>query len=409
MPVPVVQAGTTTCPASGTAPQLYQGTLYGQARESIAFSLTFSGGRISGSMGMAMLGTTAATSNPVTGTLNGQRCTFTAGGVMQGAVFDGACNGQTFNGTYNAQGVPMQFMTSLAPGAANAVSTACTATAPAQLAANPPVVPPAPVQAGQTVYCGQITGPQFGATIEPVRIAMAATSNTPSTLTIGNNLPGSGVFYGVPAIAPNFACGVSTGALAFQGTCTPTSIAAYTRSNAAPGYGEIQASTQRCTNPMAALPAPFPAPAPVAPNPPPPVQAVVTPTPPAPIPQPAPKPAQPTHPPGVLYCGTFGNTTTQINGMLQILIYPGAGFSGELSVGQAISNASVSTFGSGTFTAMMGLNGDVNGCSATDSGGLSFYGTCTATEISSTSYSILGLDGKPQIGSFDVTTQGCGG
>jgi hypothetical protein len=67
-------------------------------------------------------------------------------------------------------------------------------------------------------------------------------------------------------------------------------------------------------------------------------------------------------------------------------------------VGQAISNASRSTFGSGTFT---GFRTGTT-CGATDSGGLQLKGTCTATSISTNLYSI-----DEQSGSFSVTTAGC--
>ncbi|MGD0733169.1 MAG: hypothetical protein ABR956_18035 [Terracidiphilus sp.] len=129
-------------------------------------------------------------------------------------------------------------------------------------------------------------------------------------------------------------------------------------------------------------------------------------SPPAPTATPAPvqraaSPPAPTATPGqqsVLYCGTFTNTTYHFTGYLEIRVDPGAPFSGEVSVGQAISKMSGSTYGSGTFA------GTRNGtsCGATDSGGLQFTCTLTATSISSNHYSIGG-----QIGTFSVTTAGC--
>jgi hypothetical protein len=208
---------------------------------------------------------------------------------------------------------------------------------------------------------------------------------------IGNSMPGSG------NIAESFSggyCYGSTGTIAFTGICTSTTIAAHFATTAAPGQGHFEASTAACTNSQAALPAPFlSTPPPVANNPPqqPPAPR---PTPPTPV---APKPAAPVAQP-VLYCGTFFNVTYQFSGVLQIQVNPGAGFTGAVSVGQALSKTSLTTYGSGTF------NGTRNGtsCGGTDTGGLTFDGTCSPTAIQAT-YSIAG-----QNGSFNVTTAGCG-
>ena len=399
-PTPTVPAGANTCPASGTALQHYAGLLYAIGQpESLAFSLVFNGGNITGYEGQAGQGYTPTTPNPLTGTISGQHCKLTVGGMMNGTVFDGTCNGQSFNGTEITSGVPLQFATNLAPGTANAVTTACTQPAPAQNAANPPVIPPvqtpAPPKPGQTVYCGQITGPQFGNMVEPVRITWTAAANSPSTLTIGNNMPGSGVFYGI--ISPTLACDGSTGALAFNGTCTSTTIAAYTRSNAAPGYGEIQASTQRCTNSMAALPAPYPAPAAAQSTPPRPTQAT---TPPAPAPvHPAPAPATQA---ALRYCGMFVNSTPNMIGFRGAIEFdlpaPNTMNGAVLIIGQPLTPNVGSDFGGGRIR-----GGTWSPCSGVSDGGFTFSNaTCTSTTISGV-YSIIGGNPNVQNGSFSAT------
>jgi hypothetical protein len=408
--LPVAQAGATTCPASGTAPQLYRGTLYGQAQESIAFSLTFNGGRILGSMGMAMLGAAAPTPNPVSGTLNGQQCTLTAGGMMSGAVFAGTCNGQSFNGTYNAQGVPMQFMTTLAPGSANAVSTACNAPAPTP--AHPPAVPVATTPTSPTItYCGRLSGPEFGATIEMVRITMSPTGQGIGSMVIGNNLPGSGSIS--ESVNGGYCYGTTPG-IEFTAICAPTTIAGFFDNTVAAGQGHFEASTAACTNAMATLPAPF-LKIPVAPVPPKPVQAVVTPpaptpVPPVPVPQPKPAPA----PKPVTYCGFFDDVSVGVEGSYTVTLDPGSSlsgpgttFSGTFTMGQLFTTVTYNEeWGDGHFTGTR--NG--NQCSGqTDSGQTTFSssnvldgtGACTATVFN------VAYVATPQNGTITTSTAKC--
>jgi hypothetical protein len=229
-----------------------------------------------------------------------------------------------------------------------------------------PVPPTPPVTKGPTLYCGQISGPQFGDVVEPVTITLAANSNTAlesdSTILIGQNLPGSGVFS--TTILPTFECEASTGPLAFQGTCTPTTISAYTRSSKTVGYGHLEASTARCGDAQAPLPAPTPAPGPV-PAPVPPVPPV-PPTPPGPvtcpISSPVPEP----------YVGTMTTTAGVQEPIAFNLVTQGGTVRGTAQIG---SNGNASSI-YGTLAGQL--------CSVRTSLGAVFQGTCDGKTFSGT-------------------------
>jgi hypothetical protein len=172
------------------------------------------------------------------------------------------------------------------------------------------------------------------------------------------------------------------GGVVFTGTCTDGGFSGTCTIGTKTGNFSLTSDPFRPTPVPIQIPAPQPAPTPISA----PLQKPELPAAPGADPQPG------------FYCGTFTNTTFQFTGYLEIRVDPGSAFSGEISVGQAISNTSRGTFGSGTFTGFrLGTS-----CGATDSGGLQFKGTCTAVSISANSYSIEG-----QSGSFRVKSEGC--
>ena len=372
-------------PASPLAAQYYKGTMNytgprGAVVTQIVFNLAFNGNKIGGAIGIGSVagGATivgALNANiPVQGTRTGQSCTVAITGPQGGAVFTGVCTATSFSGTYRVGAQAGTFNVSTGGSVPPLVAPAA-----------PRAPPPAQQQPGQSTYCGRFTGPGYGAQTEPVTIRLAGLNNAAGSITVGNGLAGSGSF--IESLAGT-ACKGSTGYLTFEGTCNGATVAAYFVSNAGKGVGHFEASTQACTYPQAALPAPAPVPA-----------SVIAANEPAPGPAPT---AAPMAPPAAtsptLYCGNFSNTTLHFGGMVQIRVNAGAGFTGQVSFGQALSGASVDVVGSGTFSGTR----TGTSCQATDSTGLKFTGTCTATRIDA-SYSVIG-----QAGTFSATTQDCG-
>jgi len=384
-----------TCPL---AAQYYKGAMYypstgGTVVTQVVLNLAFNGNKIGGALGIGSVigGATIVgplTANiPVQGTRSGQNCTVTVTGPQGGAVFTGVCTATSFSGTYRVGAQSGTFNLSTTGSVPAQV-----APVPVRVPAPPPVIPvPAPApQAALTVYCGRFTGPGYGSQAEPVTIRLPGRNDVGGSIAIGNSMPGSGTF--IESLSGTL-CKGSTGYLAFQGTCTNSTVAAYFVSSAGKGLGHFEASAQSCSNPQAALPAPAAIPASViAANPP---AAAPIPAP-APVPPPAPVPG-PVAASATLYCGSYYNTSVKFGGTMQIKVNPGTGFSGPISFGEPISNASLNVVGGGTFS------GTKSGttCQGTTSGGLTFHGSCTATSIEA-AYSVVG-----QSGTFTATTQGC--
>jgi hypothetical protein len=335
----IVLLGILVCAAPLTA-QIYKGSTWYEGPSGMTSTPLVINLTISGSSITGTLGIGSAGANmPVIGTRTGNYCKVTASGAG-GRVFTGICTAGSFSGTCTIGSTTCNF----------SLKAAYTPPPP-----NPPAPIPAPPPSKPTPTA-PIPAPLPSQQVPPAPIA----ANPPS-------VP-------APPLPP-----------------PPCVIPVVAPSEPSPG-----APSPVATKPPQPAPEPIQTPAP-APKPAPPISPAPTPIPvqrtiqpPAPAPKPALQPG--------LYCGTFTNTTFHFTGYLEIRVDPGSHFSGEISVGQEISGTSQSTFGSGTFTGFIAGTS----CGATDSGGLQFKGTCTATSISTSLYSI-----DKQSGSFSVTTAGC--
>jgi hypothetical protein len=256
---PVPPVGGMTCPTSGTA-QTYRGIVYaGGSREAVTFNLVFGGGAVSGTMGLAQDGTIAAAPNRVTGTLNGQHCRLTPGGLDQGAVFDGTCDGRTFNGTKSQQGTNYAFTTSLVAGGANAVTTQCggTVVPPVPVPPAPPVKPmctaagTGPQMYQGTFYADSVESIFFNLTFQGASISGSTGSTDPGTPFL-NVYPLTGTRAGQ-------SCSVTTrGGAVFQGTCDGQNFNGTTKTT-----DGVMRFVTSCGGAFPPAPKPVPTPAPV--------------------------------------------------------------------------------------------------------------------------------------------------
>ncbi len=265
VPGPVPPVGGMTCPASGTA-QIYRGTIFAAgAREAVTFNVVFQGGAASGTMGIAQDGTIAATPNQVTGTLNGQHCRLTPGGLDQGAVFEGTCDGRTFSGTESIQGTSSSFTTSLVAGGANAVTTQCGGTV-----VPPPPVPPVPPIGVTTCPTGQKETQLYKGTLSDGSLGQIAFNLTvqggaiTGALGIGAANVALYINSSVTGTVNGQHCTLTAqGGEVFDGTCTGATFNGIDHSASGPTPFTTSLQSTVCSTGVQPAPTPVPVPAPV--------------------------------------------------------------------------------------------------------------------------------------------------
>ena len=374
-PVPPTPPGEATCPISSPMPQLYQGTLMtaGGVQEPIAFNLQTEGGTVGGMIQVGLTGL----SNTVSGTRVGQLCSVR---TNLGAVFQGICDGKTFNGTYNTAAGPMHFATSLPAGLGTTWTTACGA-GPQPLPAPTPV--PAPVvcpAAAAQAYRGtaQFQDNKFGMTMDLVfngaNITGMETLSSPGTLLVPTN-PLTGTRIGDHCTL-NLG-GIDAGRV-LDGTCVGHT---FSGTIIAKGFNMLVSLTD--TTPAATVGC-------VAPTPP--NHLAVGPPVPGPVPQPV-------TPQVWRYCGMFGNVTAQFSGAIEFdLAAPGTWTNAQLIIGQPLTSNVHGDFGGGAMSGSWAPT-----CAGQSTAGFEItWAKCSATEISG-NYKIMGGLGVQENGTFDAT------
>lgn len=374
-PVPPVQV---TCPASG-APQLYQGVIYaGGSKEAVTFSLTFNGGTVSGSMGIAEEGTLAGTPNPLTGTMSGQHCRLTPGGLNQGAVFDGTCDGHTFLGTESQQGTSNAFTTSLVGAAANAATAECPVAPPAPV----PPPPPTPVVCPEPTATGTYQGAVHLPDGLQGRLSLHLVSNGGAI----TGLLGKGDLGTNPTPVDPLAgtmtgqrCRVTVGGantgVVLDGTCDGQTFAGTYVGNGLNTVFAVKNMTGATPAGCNAPPGPTPLPNPV------------------PTPMPVPPVA-----PVIRYCGMFGNITANFSGSIEFdLATPGTWTNANLIIGQPLTPTVPGDFGSGKMSGTWAPT-----CQGSSGAGFTItWAQCSAQKISG-NYTIMGGNGQQQNGTFSA-------